>query len=145
MVEVHDETNRFEQGKVLVGALEKLLSEWGENRRGVGVIVVTDDSIRARNRADRNQDETTDVLSYPTMEPDDVGMPVIDHLGDIFISLDTAERQAISSGHALLHEVLVLAAHGLTHLIGHDHPNAAAWRPFRAAERRILQLAGCLP
>jgi len=82
------------------------------------------------------------VLSYPTAEPDDAGFPAVPHLGDIFISLDTAARQAEERGVGLEQEVLVLAAHGLTHLRGFDHTSEAAWEPFRAAERRIVRLAG---
>ena len=46
------------------------------------------------------------------------------HLGDIIISLDTAARQAQARSHSLTREVALLASHGLTHLVGHDHPHA---------------------
>ena len=95
-----------------------------------------------RNLADRGVPGPTDVLSYPSSEPDDVGVPEVAHLGDVLIDLDAAARQAPDHGHDVTDEVLVLAAHGLTHLRGFDHPDDASWRPFSDAQRRILAWTG---
>lgn len=143
MVEILDETRRLPSADaaVLERALQALLEELGLGAREVSVVLLDDAAIRVRNREDRGVDAATDVLSYPTHEPDDVGMPEIPHLGDILISLDTAARQGAERGHAPLEELLVLAAHGLTHLRGLDHPTEDEWTPFRDAQRRILHLA----
>jgi len=37
-------------------------------------------------------------------------------------------------------EVLVLAAHGLWHLLGHDHREEEDWEGFRRVQERILAL-----
>lgn len=144
MIEILDETRRLPRAdaRVLEHALEALLAELGLADREVTVALLDDEAIRLRNRADRGVDAPTDVLSYPTFEPDDVGMPEVPHLGDILISLDTAARQGEERGHDLLEEVLVLAAHGLTHLRGLDHPTEDEWTPFTNAQKRILELAG---
>lgn len=117
------------------------MDEQGLAEREVTVVLLDDAAIAERNAADRGVEGPTDVLSYPTAEPDDVGFPDIPQLGDILISLDTAARQAVEHGHGTRQEVLVLAAHALTHLQGHDHQDEAEWRPFLAAQRRILELA----
>ena len=140
-VEILDETHRFRQADTVRLALEALLAEEGSHDREVSLVLVDDATIAARNARDRGVEGATDVLSYPTAEPDDIGFPQVPHLGDIFISLDTAERQAAAHGHDVMREVLVLAAHGLTHLRGHDHADDEAWAPFRRAERRVLELA----
>lgn len=140
MVEILDETNRFRHAEQLGSALSALLARVEAAGRGITVVLLDDDAMRERNRAHRGIDESTDVLSYPTWEPEDVGMPAVAHLGDVFISLDTAERQARERGHDPLVEVLVLAAHGVTHLRGFDHPTAAAWGEFRSAEDLIVAL-----
>lgn len=44
-------------------------------------------------------------------------------LGDVVISLDTAQRQAKERGYTLLDECRVLLVHGLLHLLGYDHEN----------------------
>lgn len=141
MVEILDETNRFRHADLLGRALSALIAEVGEGDRTVTVVVLDDNAMRERNREDRGVDAATDVLSYPTAEPDDNDMPSVEHLGDIFISIDSAVRQAAQRGHEPHIEMLVLAAHGLTHLRGFDHATPSAWRPFRAAERRIVALA----
>lgn len=140
-VEILDETQRFLRGEALRRALEALLAELGAADRELTLILVDDATIAARNARDRGVEGATDVLSYPTAEPEDVGFPWVPHLGDVFVSLDTAERQAAEHGHDTLQEVLVLAAHGVIHLRGFDHQDEAAWGPFRAAERRVLALA----
>lgn len=90
--------------------------------REVTVVLVGDRAIRALKLQHWGEDAATDVLSFPTWEPGDPFMPP--HLGDIVISLDTAARQAQAGGLSLTREVALLASHGLTHLVGHDHPHA---------------------
>jgi probable rRNA maturation factor len=139
VVEILDETARFPAPEILRVALERLLAEADLADRAVTVVLIDDAAMQERNRSDRGIDAPTDVLSYPTAEPDDVGMPWVPHLGDVFIDLDQATRQAPENGHDLLEEVLVLAAHGVTHLRGFDHPDEASWAPFLDAQRRVLQ------
>lgn len=139
-VEILDETGRYRQRRRLARALSALLAELGLRGRSLTVVLVDDETIAENNRRDRGVAGPTDVLSYPTSEPDDVGFPQVPHLGDILISLDTAERQGAEGGHALEHEVMILAAHGLTHLRGYDHTTEALWRPFHQAQDRILEL-----
>ncbi len=65
----------------------------------------------------------TDVLSFP------MDMPAAENeavtLGDIVISPTVAAQQAATAGHSIDHEIFILAAHGLLHILGYDHANAA--------------------
>src|SRR5438046_3175179 len=78
-------------------AARRLLAAAGRPRAEVSVLLVDDATIRALNRQWRHQDRPTDVLSWPQEEgggpaaPGDGSQP--DVLGDVMISLDTAERQ----------------------------------------------------
>jgi probable rRNA maturation factor len=102
-------------------------------------IVLTDDEhMRALKLQHWGEDATTDVLSFPAWEPGDPFVP--DTLGDIVISLPMAKAQAEARGHAVTVEVCVLAAHGLTHLLGFDHRTDAEWPPFHDAEREVLDM-----
>lgn len=79
-------------------------------------VLLTDDArMREFNRRFRGQDAPTDVLSFPhqadAWEDDS-------YLGDIAISVETAERQREST---LDDELKLLSLHGLLHLMGHDH------------------------
>ncbi|MCG0277552.1 MAG: rRNA maturation RNase YbeY [Thermanaeromonas sp.] len=91
----------------------------------VSLTLVDDEEIRRLNRDFRGIDAPTDVLSFALQEKAP-GEPEIKEegellLGDIFISLDTARRQAKTYGHSLEKEIGVLVAHGFLHLLGYDH------------------------
>ncbi|MFO7544992.1 MAG: rRNA maturation RNase YbeY [Trueperaceae bacterium] len=139
-VEVLDETRRFGRAPELQDLLVRYMADDGLDDRELSVVIVDDDAIAERNGRDRGVDGATDVLSYPTMEPDDVDFPQVPHLGDVFVSLDTAVRQAQAQGHDAFLEVATLCVHGLTHLLGFDHRDEREWEPFRRAERRVLDL-----
>jgi probable rRNA maturation factor len=143
VVEILDETSRYpkRQAKALAAALERLMAHYGAKGRLVTVVLVDDARIRAMNREHRGVDAATDVLSYPLQEPDDVGIPPVPHLGDIIISLEAAERQAEGRNAPPFDEVAVLAAHGLMHLLGYDHPTEDAWQEFENAQQLILTFA----
>lgn len=96
-------------------------------------IVVTDSvEMRALNHAHRGKDSATDVLSFPQDGP---GGPL---LGDIVIDVETAARQGEERGHDLPTELRVLLAHGIAHLLGHDHYEADEARAMRRIEERLL-------
>jgi probable rRNA maturation factor len=62
---------------------------------------------------------TTDVLSFPMDMPEGKNDPVM--LCDIVIDPIVAANQAATAGHSTEHEIYILAAHGLLHILGYDH------------------------
>lgn len=90
----------------------------GEGDELEAALRLTDDeSIETLNRDYRGKNRPTDVLAFAMREGPSSAL----HrhlLGDIVISVDTAERQA---KRGLYRELLFLAAHGLCHLLGYDH------------------------
>lgn len=84
----------------------------------LSVVLCSDDDIRSMNSKWRGLDESTDVLSFPQEDPDQV------ILGDIVVSIETARRQATERGHTLKDEIRILLVHGLLHLLGYDHEGA---------------------
>ena len=96
-------------------------------------ILITDDiGIHGINKAARNIDRPTDVLSFPmfTFEPGilpedwsefkDPGTNAVP-LGDMVISLERARAQAKEFGHSVKREVGYLTIHSMLHLLGYDH------------------------
>lgn len=70
------------------------------------------------------------------------GEPVI-MLGDVVISIDTAQRQANERGHTLLDECRILLIHGVLHLLGYDHEySEEEAEQMHNAEISILRAAG---
>jgi len=91
----------------------------------LSILLCDDALIHEINLEHRNKDKPTDVLSFPQaefIEPEVVAAPHSLHLlGDVVISIDTAERQAASRKRPLFEEVRFLLGHGVLHLLGYDH------------------------
>lgn len=119
-------------------SLGKLMAELGYPGHAVTVVLTDDPEIRALKLEHWGEDTPTDVLSFPTFEPGDPFVPP--HLGDIVISLNTAKHQAEEHGHTLETEALILAAHSLWHLLGHDHTTEAEWAHFHHVQALIQTL-----
>ncbi|KAL6888939.1 hypothetical protein ACP4OV_009965 [Aristida adscensionis] len=85
----------------------------------VSLLLCDDSFIRKLNKEWRDEDRPTDVLSMSQHIPG-LDIPIL-QLGDIVISVETAQRQAEERGHSLLDEIRILMVHGLLHLLGFDH------------------------
>ena len=101
-------------------------------RGRVVVAIASDTRVRGLNRRFRSADYPTDVLSFPSDEPGD--------LGDIVIASGVAARQAREAGHAFSTELRVLALHGLLHLLGYDHEHDAG--EMARVEARLRRKGG---
>jgi probable rRNA maturation factor len=103
--------------------------------------LVRDPAIRKLKREYFGIDAATDVLSFPAGEfPGPGPRP----LGDIVISVDTAKRQAKDLHTTVERELALYLAHGLLHLLGHDHQTVKDARRMERLERNLLGHAGML-
>ncbi|MBE9032520.1 rRNA maturation RNase YbeY [filamentous cyanobacterium LEGE 11480] len=109
---------------------------------------LTDDhEIQALNQQFRAKDQPTDVLSFAALEGESFSLEGDDaplYLGDIVVSVETAQRQASEQGHDLTTELAWLASHGLLHLLGWDHPDDVQLAAMLAQQRSLLQTAGII-
>ncbi len=96
----------------------------------LSVLLCDDRTMRGLNRRYRQIDRPTDVLAFPMQEGEGPSDPSL--LGDVVISLDTAARQARRNDRPIVAEVTYLLAHGLLHLLGHDHRTQAETRRMNA-------------
>ena len=120
----------------------------------INVLVTNDNGIHAINKASRNIDRPTDVLSFPMFEleagnPPDDWTEYLDPetgmcpLGDMCISLERARAQAKEFGHSVRREVGYLTIHSMLHLLGYDHLDEGPQKAqMRAREEAI---AGQIP
>lgn len=99
--------------------------------------LVGDRAIRRLNRTWRKKDKATDVLSFPSGDAPP-GTPGPRLLGDVVISLDTARRQAKEYERSLDVEMARYLAHGILHLLGHDHEKPTEARRMASLEERLL-------
>jgi probable rRNA maturation factor len=110
----------------------------------LSVVITDDDEVQALNRQYAGENKPTDVLSFSQEEgePFTAAPEEARRLGDVIISLETAERQASEAGHDLDAEVAHLLAHGVLHLLGYDHAEPDEEREMREHERAVLAKAG---
>jgi probable rRNA maturation factor len=112
----------------------------------IGLHLVGDSTIRALNAEHRGLDAHTDVLSFPLLlhALDDFVLPadMPTNLGDVVVSYPRAVEQAIEYGHSTQREVAYLVAHGVLHVLGYDHEEAADRMRMRQLEEEALQPLG---
>lgn len=90
----------------------------------VNIIITDNDTIQQLNRQYRDVDAPTDVLSFENVsDPDfpEVDPALTGYLGDIIIAYPIAQSQAQAAGHTPQEEIMLLAVHGVLHLLGFDH------------------------
>ena len=105
----------------------------------VSVLLTNDSAIQSFNRQYRNTDTPTDVLAFAMREDGDESMnPHL--LGDVIISVPTAQRQAHAHNHSLDVEVANLTVHGVLHLLGYDHQISADATIMFEKQEAVLRL-----
>jgi probable rRNA maturation factor len=129
--------------KIKKRALEILMKNilTAENEdTSVDLILVDDEFMQRLNRKFIGRNRTTDVISFGMKEgkPETVEFP---NLGDIYVSLDQAKRQAEEYGNKFEEELRLLVAHGLLHLLGYDHRNKKEEAVMRKKEGIYLKSA----
>ena len=139
--------------------ITRLLKALGIPRYELSILLTNDEEIRELNRDYRGKDGPTDVLSFPQMDDDVSGLETeTPHLGDVVISIERAEVQALKgclprlsnvvdsipihkrsqSTWSLEDEVIFLCLHGVLHLIGHDHIEEDDALRMEALEAELL-------
>src|SRR5882672_10459290 len=124
----------------LKALLRRALRILGFPRATVSLVLTDDARIRVLNRDFLEIDRPTDVLSFPLTEAGDLEDRDRElFLGEIYISVETAQAQAREARHPLAREIALLVVHGLLHLLGHDHATPAERLRMRAEESRLLR------
>ena len=119
----------------------------------VSVLITDNREIREINRAFRQVDKPTDVLSFPMLEltPGQFDPAGADYdrqtgrvlLGDIVLSYNRIKEQARRFGQSTDRESSYLVIHSVLHLLGYDHLDEGAQkRRMRAREKAILTEMG---
>ena len=122
----------------------RLLREANLPSAQVDILLTDDAAIHTLNFTYRGYDRPTDVLSFAQRDlvpgspaaPTAPEIPIL--LGDVVISVDTAERQAQEHSVSLEQELALLAVHGLLHLLGYEDETEAGARALHGKERELL-------
>ena len=93
----------------------------------ISVVMISDRRIGALHREFMNDPTPTDVITFQH--------------GEIFISTDTAKRQARQFGTSFEHELRLYLVHGLLHLAGFDDQTLAGRREMKRVQERVVAAA----
>ena len=95
----------------------------------LSLALVDDDRITSLNARLLGRDNPTDVIAFEADEGE----------GEVIVSVDTAQRQAVEEGHSLMTELRFLIAHGVLHVLGHDDSDEALRDRMLRRQDEILQ------
>lgn len=125
----------------LKSAARKVFEIVGEEKEcGLTITIGSDNFIHELNKTYRNVDRPTDVLSF-SEEYEIPGTNLI-YLGDIAISYPTADAQATEAGHSVDDELILLAVHGVLHLLGYDHHDELEKKEMWKIQSQVLDALG---
>lgn len=104
----------------------------------ISVTFVRSRTIHVINREYRGIDRPTDVISFAINDEPDLLETEEKDLGDLFINIDYAARQAREYGHSLRREMGFLFTHGLLHCLGYDHMTEEEEKVMFGLQKQIL-------
>jgi len=117
-------------------AVRRARSAEGRADVEMSIALLGDADMRAMNRRYLGKDQPTDVLAFTLGGERDT-------VGDVYIGVEQATRQADALGVPLAEELARLAIHGALHVLGHDHPDGQEREQspmFRLQERLLGEL-----
>ena len=82
--------------------------------------ILDDEEMKKLNYKFRNKNLTTNVLSF---QSDDISIKHTKNIGDIAISSEYVEREAVEEGKFFEDHMIHMLAHGVYHILGYDHQN----------------------
>jgi len=107
-------------------------------------ITLTDDAAqRDLNRIWRGKNAPTNVLAFPASDPTfpvPTGAPLL--LGDVVLAYETVRCEAVEQHKPFADHLRHLVVHGVLHLLGYDHEDAADAERMEAREIAILAELG---
>ena len=140
-----------EHQKIIQKVLEKCFEEEKiiDSKLMITITLTNAENIKEINKQYRNIDKTTDVLSFPMFEKDELENKIKnrlfeheDVLGDIIISIPKVEEQAKEYGHSFERELSYMVVHGFYHLMGYDHIKEEDKEKMRPKEEYVLNELG---
>ena len=112
-----------------------------KKRRFSLTILLTDNSkMKYLNKKFRNRNNTTDVLSFPNLDPVDLKKKINTkiYLGDIALSYEIINRRSKNSNFNMEFDKMWI--HGYLHLLGYDHKKLRDYKAMKRIEDKILKI-----
>lgn len=106
--------------KIINDHFKKIFPKELDQRKNyyITLTLVNDKFIKKINKKFRGKNEATDIVSLSYLGKE---FPGHDMIGEIFISVETAQKQAEKLNNDLLTEIKFLFVHGVLHILGYEH------------------------
>jgi probable rRNA maturation factor len=101
----------------------------------INLRILDDEEMKKLNHKFRNKNLTTNVLSF---QSDDISIKHTKNIGDIAISLEYVEREAVEEEKFFEDHMIHMLAHGVYHILGYDHQNEQTALIMESKEINIL-------
>jgi probable rRNA maturation factor len=101
----------------------------------INLRILDDEEMKKLNHKFRNKNLTTNVLSF---QSDDISIKHTKNIGDIAISSEYVEREAVEEGKFFEDHMIHMLAHGVYHILGYDHQNEETALIMESKEINIL-------
>ena len=115
----------------------KILNALAYSESELSIVLVDDSQMSSLNWEYRKRRGPSNVLAFAMREGEFAEVSP-ELLGDVIISLPTAQRQAEEAGISLDSMISRLLVHGILHLVGFDHERGE--KPAREMEQQSAQL-----
>lgn len=113
----------------------RALRAGGCNAGGQLAVVLMDDAaIQEINHQFRSKNKPTNVLSFPSDEPGE--------LGDLLLAYETIAREAQAQGKTIKAHTMHMLVHGVLHLLGYDHETETQAQQMEVIEISLLSQLG---
>lgn len=118
-------------------AAQVALAAEGYRKGDLTLVFVEDEEIASLNKRYLGHRGPTDVLAFrPGTMPAPPGAPR--WLGDVVVSVETAQRQAPRWRHRIGEELAEYVIHGVLHLVGYDDATGSQRRRMRRRQAALL-------
>lgn len=105
----------------------------------LSIVITTDEHIATLNETYRGVVGPTDVLSFEAEPmPPEIATEETPYLGDLILAYPYTLARALAANHPPQEEFGLLVVHGILHLCGYTHDNAASQQLMWAKQRELL-------
>jgi probable rRNA maturation factor len=145
-LQIKNSQNKIKIDKRMIrGTVSRILKILNCADKEISLSFVDDENIKQLNKQYLGKDKATNVLSFSLLEGEYGNInPQI--LGDIIISVETAQRDALYGKLTVDQEIDFLIIHGILHLLGYNHENTTEkeTKKMRQKEKDLFNsIYGC--
>ncbi len=118
---------------------QQLMDDFGVGESELLVRLVSSIEIQVLNNEYRGKNQPTNVLSFPSEIPLEVGEDI---LGDVVICVEVVREEAIVGNKDFAEHLFHMLIHGILHLLGHAHDELEAANKMESIEIEFLKKIG---